>query len=107
MPDTTPAPRVRPATHILGSASTMIGVSTTLIGLVKVVEGRIGGSRVDEYAGIAAALFLLSAVTSYLSMRIESRPGTSLVLERVADGFFIVGLIAISGIALFFAYEMI
>jgi len=36
----------------------MVGVSTTLIGLVKVAKGHMGPSRVDEYAGLAALLFL-------------------------------------------------
>jgi len=35
----------------------MVGVSTTLIGLVKVAKGHMGPSRVDEYAGLAALLF--------------------------------------------------
>lgn len=93
--------------HILPTASTMIGVSTTLIGLVKIVEARIGPSHVDEYAGCAAVLFMLSAINSYLSGRFESRVKVSDVLEHIADGLFVVGLLLISCIALFFAYELI
>jgi hypothetical protein len=40
----------------------MIGVSTTLIGLVKVAKAHISPSRVDQYAGLVGLLFLLSAV---------------------------------------------
>ena len=43
----------------------MIGVCTTLIGLVKVAKGHMGPSRVDEYAGLAALLFLVSACAVY------------------------------------------
>ena len=32
----------------------MVGICTTLIGLVKIVENRIGPSHVDEYGGLAA-----------------------------------------------------
>ena len=106
MNDTTTA-NVKARSHILPTASTMIGVSTTLIGLVKIVEGRIGPSHVDEYAGCATALFMLSAVTSYLSSRFERRVRVSNVLEQIADGLFVLGLILISAIALFFAYELI
>ena len=107
MDEPAPAPRARPTSHILASASTMIDVSTTLIGLVKVVEGRIGESRVDEFAGIATVLFLMSAVMSFASMRLESRPRAGLAIERVADALFLIGLVCTSAIALFFAYEMI
>src|SRR5215813_800073 len=44
--------------QILSASVVMVGVSTTLIGLVKVAKGHMGPSRVDEYAGLAALLFL-------------------------------------------------
>jgi hypothetical protein len=93
--------------HILPTASTMIGISTTLIGLVKIVEGRIGPSRVDEYAGMAAVLFLFSAVSSYMAIRLETRPRISHLSERVADHLFLIGMGALTLIALLFAYEMV
>lgn len=95
------------AQHILPTSGTMIGICTTLIGLVKVVEGRIGPSRVDEYAACASLLFLVSAVTSYLSIRYAHRLKFSKSLEAVADQCFLIGLIAITFIGLFFAYEAI
>jgi hypothetical protein len=39
----------------------MIGVSTTLIELVKVAKAHMGPSHVDQYAGLAGLLSLLSA----------------------------------------------
>lgn len=95
------------AQHILPTSGTMIGICTTLIGLVKVIEGRIGPSRVDEYAACASLLFLVSAVTSYLSIRYAHRLKFSKSLEVVADYFFLVGLLAITAIGLLFAYEAI
>ncbi len=44
--------------HILPTSATMIGICTTFIGLVKLAEARIGPSHVDEYAALAALLFL-------------------------------------------------
>lgn len=101
--------QVRPGTahHILPAAGTMIGVSATLIGLVKIAEDRLGPSRVDEYSGLAAVVFLGSAFASYLSLRTEVNPRLSGVAEQVADWCFMIGLIAITGIAVLFAYEMI
>lgn len=95
------------AQHILPTSGTMIGICTTLIGLVKIVEGRIGPSRVDQYAACASLFFLVSAVTSYLSIRYCHRIRFSKGLERVADYFFLLGLLAITAIGLLFAYEAI
>lgn len=52
----------RPARHILSTASTMIGISTTLIGFVKLIEGGKDDNHVDEYAGAVAVVFLFSAI---------------------------------------------
>jgi hypothetical protein len=43
--------------HILSASVVMIGVSTTLIGLVKVAKAHISPSRVDQYAGLVGLLF--------------------------------------------------
>jgi hypothetical protein len=93
--------------HILPNSGTMIGVCTTLVGLVKVVEAHIGPSRVDEYAALASLLFLASAITSYISIRHPGRFGLSARFEAIADQCFLVGLFAIAIISIFFAYEVI
>lgn len=93
--------------HILPCAATLLGVCATLIGLVKVVEGRIGPSRVDEYAALAGLVFLGSAIASYVSIRHQDRPKLSRRCEIVADQCFMVGLVAIMVIALLFAYEFV
>jgi len=93
--------------HILPSAATMTGVCTTLIGLVKVVEAHIGPSHVDEYAGLISLLFVVSAITSYISLRYADSERAALRFERIADSCFIVGLLGLAIIALLFAYEAI
>ena len=93
--------------HILPSAATMVGICTTLIGLVKIVEARIGPSHVDEYGGLAALLFLISALTSYLAIRLSRRSWASAWCERTADLFFMAGLVSLTAISLLFAYEAI
>ena len=93
--------------HILPTSGTMIGICTTLIGLVKVIEGRIGPSRVDEFAALTSLFFLTSAVTSYLSIRFISRARLSKQFETTADLCFIIGLVSIALIGLLFAYEAI
>jgi hypothetical protein len=108
MPETNPPPaRQGLSRHILPNSGTMIGVATTLIGLVKIAEGRIGPSHVDEYAALAALVFLISAIASYISIRQSHHAKLSERLEVIADQSFLVGLAAISAIALLFAYEII
>jgi hypothetical protein len=93
--------------HILPASGTLIGVCATLIGLVKVIEGRIGASRVDEYAALASLFFLASAIASYVSMRHPDKLKRAERCEVIADQCFLAGLIAIAAITLFFAYEVI
>ncbi len=93
--------------HILPASGTMIGVCTTLIGLVKVVEARIGPSHVDEYVSLVAVIFVFSALASYGSIRYAGRPNLGTQLERIADYLFLLGLLSIAVIAVLFAYEAI
>ena len=93
--------------HILPSAATMTGVCTTLIGLVKVVEGRIGPSHVDEYVGLASLFFVTSAIASYISLRYADGRRAGPRFERVADISFMIGLLGLAVISLLFAYEAI
>ena len=85
----------------------MIGICTTFIGLVKVAETQMGPSHVDEYAALAALLFLISAGSSYLSIRYTQQTRLGARYERVADILFLFGLSSITFIAMLFAYEAI
>lgn len=97
------------SSHILGASVVMIGVATTLVGLVKVARPHMGATRADHYASIAALLFLFSAGASYMSMsfRHGKHAGLGQRCERIADLLFIVGLVGLSAISIFFAFEVI
>jgi hypothetical protein len=95
------------STHILPASGTMIGVCTTLIGLVKVIEVKNVPSHVDEYAALASLFFLASAIASYISMQQTGHPRFSNKCELVADRCFLVGLVSIALIAILFAHEVI
>lgn len=92
--------------YIFAGSGAMIGICTTLVGLVKIVEGRIGPSRVDEFVAVIALTFLGSAILSYLSLRSE-RAGLSRKLGRVADGIFLTGLFGIVILITLFAVERV
>lgn len=94
--------------HILPSASTMLGVCLTGIGLVKVAEANLGPSHVDEYLALDSICFLVSCLCSYSSIRRNKHDfGARNRLEQIADLFFIVGLVAMAFISLVFAYEFV
>ena len=95
------------SSHILPVSGTMIGVCTTLIGLVKLAATKHGTSHVDEYAALVAVTFLASAMTSYLSIRWSDRAQLSIRIERLADVIFLCGLVCITLVATLFAYEVI
>lgn len=109
---TAPAPSDRVATDlarsILPSSGTMIGICTTLIGLVKINEQNAGESQVDEYGALIAIAFLISALLSYVAIRISNgRPSLARKCERTADGFFLLGLTCLVGLAATFAFELV
>lgn len=107
MSDSTPTERRTLSTHILPTSGTMIGVSATLVGLVKILEIRSGPSHVDEYASLTTVMFLISAISSYVAMRYANKPRVSARCELIADQTFLIGLVSIAAIAVFFAYEII
>ena len=94
--------------HILPSASTMLGVCLTGIGLVKVAEAHLGQSHVDEYLALNSVCFLISCICSYSSIRPNNRgTNTRNRLEQIADVFFIIGLVFMTVVSVTFAYEFV
>jgi hypothetical protein len=93
--------------HILGASIVMIGVSSTLVDLIKVAKTHMPSSRANEYAAIATMIFLFGAVSSDLSIRHKDRVVLSQRCAQVADLLFIVALVCMAPIVVFFAYEVI
>ena len=75
--------------------------------LVKIIEHEAGQTLADEIVGTIALLFLASAVLSYFAIRNPRRPVLNLWLERVADGGFLLGLLAIAALTVLFAYGLV
>jgi putative flippase GtrA len=100
-------PEAQLARYILAGSGTMIGICTTLVGLVKIVEGRLGPSSVDAYVALIALMFLGSAILSYLSIRNERHLRSSRPLGRTADVLFLAGLFCIVLLVVLFAVEQV
>ncbi|RXF74008.1 hypothetical protein EK403_08270 [Hansschlegelia zhihuaiae] len=96
------------ARSILPISGTMIGICTTLIGLVKINESIRDQTQVDEYGALVAVAFLASAALSYVAIRLAKvRPSLARRLERVADAFFLAGLLSLVILAGGFAFEVV
>lgn len=105
-----PADEQRPprlAGHILPAAGTLLGVTATLIALVKLLETQVQATVVDELASGIGIVFLVAAVFSYSSIRLELYPRASRYVERVADVAFVLGLMALAALTSLFAWQVL
>ena len=84
-------PNQRPvAHHILPTAATMAGVCITVVSVIKLTElSRVFTTFIDDILAADSALFLVSCVLSYLSLRAEQ---LGVRLEQCADILFLLGL---------------
>ena len=95
------------ARQILPSAGTMIAMCSTMVGLVKIAEGRIGTTRMDVYVALLGAAFLVSAVVAYVAIRTPRTSVWSIRCERAADAIFLAGLAAAVFVVGLFAFKMV
>ena len=89
-------------------------VSRALVALIFILSGF---GKLAGYAGTkqmmvgvgfpAVDLFLVGAIASYLSIRLEAGSDRMVRLERCADICFVLGLVSLTLIAVLFAYETI
>ncbi len=74
--------------HIFNGSIAMLAVSITVVSLFRVTKTGIE-TYADEVMGIAAVVFMASAFLSYMSLRKNNQ----VLLERIADILFFLGLI--------------
>ncbi|HMM75897.1 MAG TPA: hypothetical protein PJ986_09320 [Gammaproteobacteria bacterium] len=87
--------------HILSTSSTMLGVCMTVLSLTKLDDDPLPYWFIDKLVAIAAVLFLVSCVCSFLSLR---GFGETPRLERHAEWVFMTGvtMLAIAAVTLAF-----
>lgn len=98
------------STHILPTASTMVGVCMTVISIVKLTQVSRGESWMDELLALDSLVFLASALLSYFSLRanrISSNSADGERFERWADTTFICGLILMGFAAIAITLEIL
>lgn len=89
--------------HILPNSAHLVGVCITVISLVKVMHIGHVGSLLDKLLAFNTLFFIISAVRSYASMRGIK----SLLFEKYADLFFMLGLLQLGGCAILLSFEII
>lgn len=93
-----------PANHILPTSALMLGVCLILMALSKLIGLRSGNGLMHLAMAFNSLFFLISAVCSFLSMRMGKLAPT---MERISAVVFVLGvlLLALSGFA--FAIDLI
>lgn len=77
--------------HILSSASNLLGITLLIIAGLH-ISNIAARTAADEVAWVGAVCFTLSCILSYLSLRSDSDSPRA---ERLADGVFMGGLLAL------------
>lgn len=90
--------------HILPNSATMVGVCIMVISIVKSMPSDMVSYLIDKALAIDSVLFLISALFSFLSIRLER---STLSLERWAEVIFILGLVSMTIIAVIFSFEIV
>lgn len=90
--------------HILPNSATMVGVCIMVISIVKSMPPDMVSYLIDKALAIDSVLFLISALFSFLSIRLEH---STLRLERWAEMIFILGLVSMTMIAVIFSFEIV
>lgn len=76
--------------HILPNSATLVGVCMMVISIIKGMHIGYAGQIIDKVLAMDSIIFMVSAICSYLSMRLSA---LSLRLENFADNSFMFGLV--------------
>jgi hypothetical protein len=91
--------------HILPTSSNLLGICFVILNFIKIWKvGRTEQIIIDKMIGISMSLFLIASVLSYFSMRSQKKTE---LYEKTADIIFLIGLVLMTIIAGFCAFEII
>jgi len=89
--------------HILPNSATMVGVCIMVISIVKSMAPGLTNYLIDKAVAIDSLLFMISALLSFLSIRLER---STVSLERWAEIIFLLGLVSMTLITVIFSFEI-
>jgi hypothetical protein len=90
--------------HILPNSATMVGVCIMVISIVKSMGPDLTSYLIDKALAIDSLLFMISALLSFLSIRLKQSTDR---LERWAEMVFLLGLVSMTLITVVFSFEII
>jgi plasma-membrane proton-efflux P-type ATPase len=90
--------------HILPNSATMVGACIMVISIVKKMPPGTMNFFIDKALAIDSVLFMISALLSFLSIRLER---SSTRLEGWAEIIFILGLVSMTMVAVMFSFEIV
>jgi hypothetical protein len=90
--------------HILPNSATMVGACIMVISIVKSLTPGTANYLIDKALAIDSILFMVSALLSFLSIRLDR---SSVMLERLAEIIFLLGLISMTVITVIFSFEIV
>ena len=93
------------SSHILPTAATMVGACMTVLSIGRLSNVGKLGVVVDKMLAFDSVIFLVSAVLSFVAIRMVTRPGR---LETWAEELFLLGLSlsAIVAVVIAFAIDL-
>jgi hypothetical protein len=90
--------------HILPNSATMVGVCIMVISFVKSMAPGMVSYLIDKALAIDSILFMVSALLSFLSIRLDQ---SAVKLERWAEMIFLLGLVSMTLITVIFSFEIV
>lgn len=91
------------SSHILPTAATMVGVCMTVLSIGRLSHAGRLGVFVDKVLAFNSVIFLVSAVLSFVAIRMASRPER---IETWAEDLFLIGLSLSAVVAVLIAFAI-
>ena len=89
--------------HILPTASNLLGLCFVIFGMIKIYSFA-EMTLLDEMTAGTMVLFLSACLFSYASIRAKNKSDR---YEKIADIFFLIGLISITLVTVIIAFEIV
>ena len=92
------------SSHILNASSNLLGICFIVLTSLKILKLE-GNTLIDEFTTAAMILFMLSSILSFLSLR--SKNGKANQLEKIADIFFLIGLVSLFVTTMLITFDIV